>query len=129
MLAAIKNRRVRERQMVDSTLFNHTYDDETTERLRQILVPSKTRQTAPDMAFGVFIGYTIDAEADDNDAFRAKCMTQMEADIKAAIPYIEKKVADLKLGMHSYYFYFLPFNNAEEDKKQIMDELLLGGVD
>ena len=56
-------------------------------------------------------------------------MTQMEADIKAAIPYIEKKVADLKLGMHSYYFYFLPFNNAEEDKKQIMDELLLGGVD
>jgi hypothetical protein len=129
VLAAIKNRRVRERQMVDSTLFNHTYDDETTERLRQILVPSKTRQTAPDMAFGVFIGYTIDAEADDNDAFRAKCMTQMEADIKAAIPYIEKKVADLKLGMHSYYFYFLPFNNAEEDKKQIMDELLLGGVD
>ena len=129
VLVAIKNRRVRERQMVDSTLFNHTYDDETTERLRQILVPSKTRQAAPDMAFGVFIGYTIDVEADDNDAFRAECMTKMEADIKAAIPYIEKKVADLKLGMHSYYFYFLPFNNAEVDKKQIMDELLLGGVD
>ena len=30
--------------------------------------------------------------------------------------------------MHSYYFYFLPFNDAEKDKKQIMDELLLGGA-
>ena len=129
MLTAIKNRRVRERQMVDSTLFNHTYDAETTERLRQILVPSKTRHAAPDMAFGVFIGYTIDVEADDNDVFRAECMARMESDIKEAIPYIEKKVADLNLGMHSYYFYFLPFNNAEVDKKQIMDELLLGGVD
>jgi hypothetical protein len=92
-------------------------------------VPSKTRQAAPDMAFGVFIGYSIDVEADDNDTFRAECMEQMESDIKAAIPYIEKKVSDLNLGMHSYYFYFLPFNNAEVDKKQIMDELLLGGVD
>ena len=57
------------------------------------------------------------------------CMARMESDIKEAIPYIEKKVADLNLGMHSYYFYFLPSNNAEVDKKQIMDELLLGGVD
>ena len=56
-------------------------------------------------------------------------MKQMESDIKAAIPYIEHKVSDLNLGMHSYYFYFLPFNNAEVDKKHIMDELLLGGVD
>ena len=129
VLAAIKNRRVRERQMVDSTLFNHTYDDDTTKWLHQILVPSKTRQAAPDMAFGVFVGYSIDVEADDNDAFRTECIKRMESDIKAAIPYIEQKVSDLNLGMHSYYFYFLPFNNAEVDKKLIMDELLLGGVD
>ncbi len=129
IIAAIKSGRVRERQMVDSTLFNHTYDAETTERLRQVLVPNKTRQVAPDMAFGVFIGYSLGVVVDDNDAFRAKCMDQMEADIKAVIPYIEKKVVDLKLGMHSYYFYFLPFNDAEADKKQIMDMLLLGGGD
>lgn len=128
VLAAIKNGKAKERQMVDSTLFNHTYDNDTTELLRQILIPSKTRQAAPDMAFGVFIGYSIDVEADDNDGFRVECMKKMEADIKTAIPYIEQKVSDLNLGMHSYYFYFLPFNNAEVDKKLIMDELLLGGV-
>ena len=127
-LTEIKNGRSRERQMVESTLFNHTYDKETTEWLRQILVPSKQRQTDPDMAFGVFIGYSLGVVADDNDAFRAMATEKMQSDIKAAIPYIEKKVAELKLGMHSYYFYFLPFNDAERDKKQIMDELLLGGA-
>lgn len=128
VIAAIKSGRIRERQMVDSTLFNHTYDRETTAKLHQILVPSKNRSAAPDMAFGVFVGYSIGVSADDNDAFRKECMKKMEADIKDAIPYIKQKVDDLKLGMHSYYFYFLPFNNAEEDKKQIMNELLIGGA-
>ena len=127
-LSAIKNGRTRERQMVDSTLFNHFYDSETTEQLRRILVPSKQRKSVPDMAFGVFVGYSLDVTADDNDAFRAIATGKMLAEIKAAIPYIEKKVSDLNLGMHSYYFYFLPFNDAERDKKQIMNELLLGGA-
>ena len=129
VLAAIKTGKVTERQMVDSTLLNHTYDDETTAWLRQILVPSKARHAAPDMAFGVFIGYSLNVTADDNDTFRREAVKKMEADIKAAIPYIEQKAAELNLGMHSYYFYFLPFNDAEKDKKQIMDELLLGGVE
>lgn len=128
VITAIKNGRIKERQMVDSTLFNHTYDSETTEKLRQILVPSKNRSAVPDMAFGVFIGYSIGVSADDNDTFRIECMQKMKSDIKEAIPYIRQKVDDLKLGMHSYYFYFLPFNNAEEDKKQIMNELLIGGA-
>ena len=67
--------------------------------------------------------------ADDNDAFRRDAVKKMEADIKAVIPYIEQKTAELNLGMHSYYFYFLPFNDAEKDKKRIMDELLLGGAE
>lgn len=126
-LAAIKNGRTRERQMVDSTLFNHTYDHETTERLKQILVPNKQRASAPDMAFGVFIGYSIGVNADNNDAFRTMAVEKMSSDIKAAVPYIEKKVTELNLGTHSYYFYFLPLNDAESDKKKIMEELL-GGI-
>lgn len=129
VLAAIKNGKVVERQMVDSTLLNHTFDDETTAWLRQILIPNKARQAAPDMAFGVFIGYSLNVTADANDAFRRDAVKKMEADIRDVIPYIEKKVADLNLGMHSYYFYFLPFNDAEKDKKQIMDVLLLGGAE
>lgn len=126
VLAVIKNGRKNERQMVESTLFNNTYDPETTERLKQIIIPSKQRTAAPDMAFGIFIGYTINVSEDDNDDFRTLAVEKMKADIREAVPYIEKKVTELNLTMHSYYFYFLPFNDAENDKKQIMDELLGG---
>lgn len=128
-LAAIKQGKVRERHMVDSTLMSHTYDDETKAKMTQILKPSKARQAEPDMAFGVFIGYSIDCPYDDNEVFRAEAVRKMQANIRDAIPYIEQKVAELNLGMHSYYFYFLPFNNAEQDKKMIMDDLLGGGRD
>lgn len=126
VLAVIKNGRKNERQMVESTLFNNTYDPETTERLKQIIIPSKQRTAAPDMAFGIFIGYTINVSEDDNDDFRTLAVEKMKADIREAVPYIEKKATELNLTMHSYYFYFLPFNDAENDKKQIMDELLGG---
>ncbi len=122
----IKKGRTNERQMVESTLFNNTYDAETTERLKQIIIPSKHRNAVPDMAFGIFIGYTIDVTDDDNDRFRTLAIEKMKDDIRNAIPYIEQKATELKLTMHSYYFYFLPFNDAENDKKQIMDELLGG---
>lgn len=112
--------------MVESTLFNNTYNAETTERLKQIIIPSKQRNAAPDMAFGIFIGYTIGISEDDNDAFRTLAVEKMKADIRKAIPYIEQNATDLNLTMHSYYFYFLPFNDAENDKKQIMDGLLGG---
>lgn len=125
VLSAIKSRKSREMDMIDNALFNHTFDGETTAWLRQILIPSKNRQSAPDMAFGVFIGYSLDLIVDDNEAFRRNAVERMKSDIAEMLPYIEEKVADLKLGMHSYYFYFLPFNDVENDKRQIMNELLL----
>lgn len=129
-LSAIKGGRTRERQMVDSTLFNHIYDPETTERLRgKSLFQVNSDWLLPTWPFGVFIGYTIDVAADDNDAFRTLATDKMISDIKAIVPYIEKKTSELNPAMHSYYFYFLPFNDAERDKKEIMDELLLGGVE
>ena len=53
----------------------------------------------------------------------------MRADIKRYIPYILQKIKDNHLGTHSFYFYFLPFNDAEEEKKAIMEAVLEGDVD
>jgi len=126
VLKGIKEGRNRERQMVDSTLFNHTFDLETTEKLRQVLVPSKERQQAPDMAFGIFIGYTLDINKLSNSEFRTAALNKMKSDIHQIIPYINKKIEESNLGMHSYYFYFLPLNDAENDKHRIMENLLIG---
>lgn len=127
VLQAIKKGKFRERGMVSNTLMNHTFDQDTIEVLRKILIPDGREEDQPDMAFGIFIGYTLGITADNNDEFRTESVSKMKADIQAVIPYIREKIAALNLGMHSYYFYFLPFNDAENDKKEIMNELLLGG--
>lgn len=52
----------------------------------------------------------------------------MEYDIKYYAPYIAQKIKDNKLDNHSFYFYVVPFNDAEHDKYEIMDNVLKGGV-
>ena len=126
-IVEIKSGKKQERRMVDSTLLNRTYDDETTAHLRQILIPTRERMQSPDMAFGVFVAYSIGVESEDNDEYREAVVAKMISDIQSLAPYIAGKIAEANLGMHSYYFYFLPLNNAEEDKKRIMSELL-GGI-
>lgn len=32
------------------------------------------------------------------------------------------------MGTHSFYFYILPFNDADDEKRSIMKVLLEGGV-
>lgn len=127
VLQAIKKGKFRERGMVNNALMNHTFDEDTVKVLQTILVPGGREEDQPDMAFGIFIGYTLGIVADNNDKFRTESVKKMKADIQEVIPYIRKKISGLKLGMHSYYFYFLPFNDAENDKKEIMNELVLGG--
>lgn len=127
-ITEIKKGRTKERQMIDGSLFNNTFDNETTEHLRQILVPSKNQQSAPDMAFGIFVGYSLGISCDDNDAFRVMAMDKMMTDIKAAAPHIMEKINGAGLGMHSFYFFFLPLNDADNDNQQIMDELMIGGT-
>jgi hypothetical protein len=39
-----------------------------------------------------------------------------------------KKIKEENLSAHSFYFYILPFNDADGEKLSIMNELLGGGV-
>lgn len=46
--------------------------------------------------------------------------SQMKKDITDVLPYIKAKITELNLQNHSFYFYFLPLNDAENDKVEIM---------
>lgn len=50
---------------------------------------------------------------------------KMECDIKNHASYIANKIKTLGLDSHSFYFYIVPFNDAEVDKKQIMENLMM----
>ena len=126
-ISAVSGGQRKERQIVDSTVMGRTFDPVTTERLKEILLPSKNRVPV-DNAFGIFIGYTLGLDADQysNAEYRAALLDKMRLDIQIHVQYIADKINTLNLSRSSFYVYVLPLNRALEDKKEIMDRLLGG---
>jgi hypothetical protein len=129
-LVTIRDNPSEELRIVESTIFAQAYDAQTTNYLRNLIVPGRQKNTPVDKAFGVFLGYSLGLNAGNysNQAFRKEIMRKMSIDIKAHAAYIAKKIKEERLGTHSFYFYIVPFNDADGEKLSIMSELLGGGV-
>ncbi len=128
-IAAVSSGQRQERQVVDSTIMGKSFDGQTTERLKEVLLPSK-KKIPVDNAYGMFIGYTLGLDADQytNEEFRTEVQNKMRLDLQHHVQYIVDKVNELKLSRCSFYIYVLPLNSALSDKKEVMDRLL-GGDD
>lgn len=126
----VKQESENEMQLIEGTVFNNVFDKETTEYMKQLLVPSKNKTEAPDMAFGVFLGYSLglDKTQYSNRDFRSALTDKMAKDIQDCASYIAEEIKKLSLDAYSFYFYVIPFNDAIEDKKNIMNDLLVGGA-
>lgn len=125
-----------ERQMVDRAVLSSSFDADTTAYLKSILIPSRASSGRPDISFGIFVGYSlgIDSSLYDTDTYRTKATEKMKKDVEDIAPYISTQLAKMALlgknniGSHSFYFYFMPFDDADKDKDTIMQNLLSGGV-
>lgn len=125
-----------ERKMVDRAVLSSRFDADTTSYLKSILIPSRAASGRPDISFGIFIGYSlgIDPSQYDNDTYRSKAMEKMKQDVEDIAPYISTQlsnasiVSNSNITNHSFYFYFMPFNDADSDKDKIMQNLLSGGA-
>ena len=125
-----------ERKMVDRAVLSSSFDADTTTYLKSILIPTRASSGRPDISFGIFIGYSlgIDPSQYDNDTYRTKAMEKMKQDVEDIAPYISTQLANAasvsnsNIANHSFYFYFMPFDDADNDKDEIMQNLLSGGV-
>jgi hypothetical protein len=119
-----------EMRVVENTLFSQTFDDATAEYLKRIILPSKEKNVVVDKAFGIFLGYSLglNPAGYTNDEFRREVAQKMETDIKAHMAYIKSKIDVAGMNAYSFYFYILPLNDADNDKRLIMDLLLGGGI-
>jgi hypothetical protein len=129
-LKNVKDNMSSEMTLVENTVLPRSFDEETTKKLIEIIVPSKTKSTAlPDKAFGVFLGYTLglDPAKYSNSDFKTQLATAMKQDIKEHAGYIKQKINDLGMNTHSFYVYILPFNAADTEKSVLMQQILDGG--
>ncbi|HKK83019.1 MAG TPA: Hachiman antiphage defense system protein HamA, partial [Atribacterota bacterium] len=116
-------------RVVESTVFSQTYDPQTIDFLKDIIIPSKKKNAIVDKAFGVFLGYSLGLKPSNLSTaeFRTEFAKKMDTDIKAHVAYIVNKIKTENLGNHSFYFYILPFNDADNEKQSIMNTVLGGG--
>ena len=52
---------------------------------------------------------------------------KMREDIADLKEYIKNKIISQKLTGYDFYIYVIPFNDAENEKQSLIDEMLSGG--
>lgn len=126
----LEHRKKDERRFVESNIFSESFTKEISNQLEAIILPSEVASKKPTTAFGMFIGYSLNSvttSGKDIDTYQNDVFTQAKADILNNVTYIESKIAEHGLDGYSLYIYLLPFSDADEDKKDIMDKLLQNG--
>ena len=122
----VSNDASNEIRLIEKNILSESFDDETTELIKSIIVPTKRDQSiVVDNAFGIFLGYSIgiDATQYSNAEFRDAINDKLKNDINNIATYIERKVNESGLVGYSFYFYILPFNNALQDRAAIIQKL------
>lgn len=121
----------KEYNLLDSSVLNLSFEPQIAEYLRSIIVPTKRKESvSTSNAFAVFLGYSIgvDCAHYNADDFPKAVEVKMAEDIKNQIDYIKEKIAVENLNGYTFYFYLIPFNDADCEKIAIMQNLVGGDV-
>ncbi len=130
-IVEIENSEDKELHMVDNVIFDRLLNSDEVKLAKDILIPSPNNTASYNTSYGVFLGYSVglDPNAYTLSEFQNLVEEKMQDDISRNIAYILQCIKDNGLGMHSFYFYILPFNDAEVEKKSVMESVMKGDVD
>ena len=83
------------------------FDNSTVEYLRDVMVPGKQFQYKPDMAFGLFLGYSlkIDPPVTDPALYRSAAEEQLKQDVESVKSYIADTMKRHNLEGYTFYCY------------------------
>lgn len=121
----------KEYKLLDSSVLNLSFEPQIAEYLRSIIIPTKRKAGVNiSNAFAVFLGYSIsvDSAQYNADDFPKAVEAKMAEDIQNQIDYIKEKIAAENLNGYAFYFYLIPFNDADCEKITIMQNLVGGDV-
>lgn len=113
--------------LIENSILSTRFPEIVAKRLANILKPQKSIGRQAQNAFGVFLGYSINLTGVSNANFRAALTAKMQSDIKDHAKYISDKIVKEGFENYSFYFYFLPFNDATIEKKSVLKNILQGG--
>ena len=126
-IVEIKSSATEEHTLVEANILSSSFSPEVMAFLKETIIPQPGKPKIPSTAFGVFLGYNVDvpdAETLPSEEYMQAMIKKMQADITACVPYIQNKINELKLGIHSFYIYVLPLDNVNTDRTTIMNKAL-----
>lgn len=127
---SIKNNKSEEMRLVNKLAFERMATTEEAALVKEILLPSPSKKTGVNTSYGIFLGYSLGLDKNHPCAeYENLAEKKMQADIKHYIPTILQKIKDYDLGGHSFYIYVVPFNDAESEKRSIMEAVIKGDID
>lgn len=109
--------------LIEKGILDSTFGRETVNYLKRAIIPTRASIPTPDISYGIFIGYSVDSsglETLSNSDFQNELTSRMAADIKGVASTIHSKINSLGLTGHSFYLFFFPLIDAENEKSQIM---------
>jgi hypothetical protein len=114
--------------LVNENIFKEKFNLEEAEELKKIIVPSNTnkKDVVTNKAFGIFIGYSLNANVENVSCTQAISIIEEEIEKNSnnILNNLKKKINQNNWNRYSFYVYILPFNNAKEDRKEIMKYIL-----
>ena len=100
--------------------------------LSDMILPKEKggKKTQRITSYAIFLGYTIGLIPENYtpDEFPAILEDKIVDDLRRHLHIILQRINDNHLGNKHFYFFIVPFNNAEEDKKKVMEDILKGDV-
>jgi len=117
--------------IIEKTVLDRFYDEDDLAVLKEYVVPEEGKKAKYAISYGVFLGYNfgILPSGRSDDELLDIMQEKLEQDAQQHAAYISQKIKDCGLENHAFYFYLLPLNDAETEKKTIMQHVLDGDVD
>lgn len=116
-----------EKNLIATNILNETMSKEEAEKLKRLIIPSAKEDEEEGVfkenAFGIFLGYSIEYDDDISNIEWCKGVeSKIKDDVREIKEYVMKKIIENDLKRYSFYIYMLPFNNAQEDRKNILKD-------
>ncbi|RAL55317.1 hypothetical protein BLM37_03630 [Candidatus Gracilibacteria bacterium GN02-873] len=113
--------------LISDNLLKETFNKEDEEFLKAILYPTKNSSFRVDNGFAVFIGFEINLkklQTLSNEDFYKELEDLLKEKINENIDDIKKLINEKDLLGHNIYFYFFPFSNLDQNRKDIIKHII-----
>ena len=117
-----------EKSLISDNLSKETFSDDEKKFLKSLVYPSKNQTFYVDDAFGIFIGFEVEVTEEEkelpNQQFRTLIHDRIRSCVEACLDEIVDGIKKRGLQGHDFYIYIVPFTDIENNRKEILKEVI-----